>query len=73
MAYDSEDSNRTGLRVASIFGFLTGIRGTITRDVGNFAYVKWDDPKYGETSEDFSVIVQEDYYEQHKEEFNRGA
>lgn len=45
-----------GVRVVHNWNSMGGIKGTITRDCGDFAYVKWDDEKYGTTSEDYSVI-----------------
>jgi len=64
---------RKGTRVVSIFKTLIGLKGTITQDHGNFAYVKWDDPKHRETSEYYSVIVPEEWYENNKDEINRST
>lgn len=51
---------KAGTRVVHMWRLMNFIRGTITRDCGSFARVKWDDEKFGETSEDYDVILPED-------------
>ncbi|HEX9504260.1 MAG TPA: hypothetical protein VF974_08170 [Patescibacteria group bacterium] len=64
---------KPGIRVIHMWESMNFIRGTIVRDFGSFAYVKWDDPKYGQTSEDYKVIFPEELLTEEMEQKLRGS